>query len=169
MSLRGGVFADVATSTPHVLPCKPALMIEPLWGGHRTDALESGKRWAIGIASHTLAMTGACHCEEASSTTWQPPSFPVIARRRSRRGNLNTPRASMQDRADDRAVARRSWNRRPGDRQTLGNIDRFAYARDDRRKTLAMTYNVIMYNLGRMQKQDAHDAILQTASKTRGR
>ena len=54
--LRGGV-ADVAISTPHVLPCKPALMIEPLRGGHRTDAPETGKRWAIEIASHTLAMT----------------------------------------------------------------------------------------------------------------
>ena len=57
LSLRGGVLDDVAIPTPHVLPCKPALMIETLRGGHRTDAPESGKRWAIEIASLTLAMT----------------------------------------------------------------------------------------------------------------
>jgi hypothetical protein len=57
MSLRGGAFADVAISTPHVLPCKTALMIDPLRGGHGTDAPETGKRWAIEIASHMLAMT----------------------------------------------------------------------------------------------------------------
>jgi len=57
LSLRGGVLDDVAISTPHVLPCKPALMIETLRGGHGTDAPETGKRWAIGIASLTLAMT----------------------------------------------------------------------------------------------------------------
>ena len=45
----------------------------------------------------------------------------------------------MQARADDRDVTRRAWNRCPGDGQTLSNRDRFAYARDDRRRALAMT------------------------------
>jgi hypothetical protein len=49
--------SDVAISTPHVLPCKPMLMIDPLRGGHRTETSETGKRWVIEIASHTLAVT----------------------------------------------------------------------------------------------------------------